>query len=263
MLVKDPNAHDKDTSLYDRWLSKFPSASGKPHFGGLGSGSDYTPFSNFIGVPSIDMHYSFNSMNVSFYTVYHTVHDTFYWQKTFNDPHFTTHLSMSQIGARIVLEAADTPILPYNLTDYKEALKGNLESLQKDYKSLLLKGNVTLDHLSREVTKFSSNADAFEQRKAMASDIQDFAKLRMLNDQMMSMERAFIWPFGLPGRKSYRHVLFAPQMHNAYGSASFPGITDALFDIDKTNNWKLVKEQVSIVITCVREAGKILAAVDK
>jgi len=208
------------------------------------------------------MSYRFKSMGRTLYPVYHTVHDTFYWQKTFNDPHFTTHLSMSQIVARIVLEAADTPILPYNLMDYKEALESNFEALEKFYKSLLLQGNVTLDHLANQIKQFSRNAVAFEKRKAEARNTQDFAKLRILNDQMMNMERAFIWPFGLPGRKIIRHVLFAPQMHNNYGSSSFPGITDALFDIEKTNDWKLVKEQVSIAITCVREAGKILAAMD-
>ena len=262
--VKDPNELDKEATLYDRWSKKYPSSStpGKPYFGGLGSGSDYAPFSHFIGVPSIDMSYRFKSMNRSLYPVYHTVHDTFYWQKTFNDPHFTTHLAMSQIGARILLEAADTRIFPYNLVDYKIALKRNLETLDTQYKSILMKGNVTLDYLAREVENFSKSADAFERRKEEAADIQDFAKLRILNDQMMNMERAFIWPFGLPGRTRVRHVLFAPQMHNIYGSSSFPGITDALFDIDKTNNWKLVKEQVSIAITCVREASKILAAVD-
>ncbi|KAL9983852.1 hypothetical protein ACROYT_G006093 [Oculina patagonica] len=267
-FVKDPNAHDKEASLYDSWSIKYPSSSepGRPHYGNLGAGSDYVPFSHFIGVPSIDMSYRFKSLGRSLYPVYHTVHDTFYWQKTFNDPHFTTHLSMSQIGARIVLEAADTRILPYNLTDYKQALKISFTALEKQFKSLLLQGNVTLEYLAREIENFSRNADNFEKRKTEASDTQDFAKLRMLNDQMMTMERAFIWPFGLPGtvaRKLVRHVLFAPRLHNNYGSATFPGITDALFDIEKTNNWKVVKEQVSIAITCVREAGKILAAVDK
>lgn len=199
-------------------------------------------------------------MDRTLYPVYHTVHDTFYWQKTFNDPHFTTHLAMSQIGARILLTAADSPLFPYNLRDYKIALNRNLDALEKDYKSDLLKGNITLDHLTREVEEFSKTADTFEQRKASAGDINDFAQLRILNDQMMNMERAFIWPFGLPGRTRVRHVLFAPQMHNIYGSSSFPGITDALFDIDKTNNWQVVKDQVSIAITCVREARKILAA---
>ncbi|XP_020630243.1 N-acetylated-alpha-linked acidic dipeptidase 2-like isoform X4 [Orbicella faveolata] len=263
-FVKDPNAHDKEASLYDHWSIKTPSSTepGKPHFGTLGAGSDYVPFSHFIGVPSIDMSYRFKSMNRTLYPVYHTVHDTFYWQKTFNDPHFTIHLSMSQIGARIVLEAADTPILPYNLLDYKEALERNFEALKSFSKSLLLQGNVTLDHLANQIKQFSRNADAFEKRKAEARDTQDFAKLRILNDQMMNMERAFIWPLGLPGRQLLRHVLFAPQMHNNYGSSSFPGITDALFDIEKTNDWKLVKEQVSIALTCVREAGKILALMD-
>ena len=265
MSVKDPSDNDKESSLYKSWARKFPSLSepGKPSFKGLGSGSDYAAFSHFIGVPSIDLRYAFESMNLDYYPVYHTVHDTFYWQKTFNDPHFKAHLLMSQIGARIVLEAADSPLLPFNLKDYKDALKNSLEALEKGFKSLLQKGNVSLEQLTREVQTFARNADAFEQRKNNVSYMQDFPKLRMLNDQMMNMERAFIWPFGLPGRILARHVLFAPQMHNRYRSATFPGITDALFDIDRTNNWKLVKEQVSIAITCVREAAKILLAMDK
>jgi len=97
----------------------------------------------------------------------------------------------------------------------------------------------------------------------MGTDFNNFAQLRMLNDQMMSLERAFIWPNGLPGRVLTRQVLFASQMHNFYGSATFPGITDALFDIEKTNDWKEVKLQVSIAITCVREAAKFLLPVDE
>jgi len=264
-FLTDPNGNEKGANLYESWARKYPSptAPGEPKFGGLGSGSDYAPFSHFIGVPSIDMKYEFGSMNRSLYPVYHTVHDTFYWQKTFTDPNFKTHLLMSQIGARIVLEAADTPMLPFNLKDYKVALKGSLDALDKNYLKLLQKDNITLEYLKREVETFSKNADAFEKKKAQASDMQDFAKLRRLNDQMMNMERAFIWPFGLPGRRLARHVLFAPEMHNVYGSSSFPGITDSLFEIEKTNNWKQVNEQVSIAITCVREAGKILAAVDE
>lgn len=265
MFFKDPNGNDQELSLYESWGRKYPSPlePGKPSFGPLGAGSDYTAFSHFIGVPSMDMRYVFNSMNKTLYPVYHSVHDTFYWQKTFNDPHFKTHLLLSQITGSTVLEVADVPLLPFNLTDFKVALERNLKVLEENYKSLLQKGNISLEHLAREVETFSKNADAFEKRKTMASDLKDFSKLRILNDQMMYMERAFVWPFGLPGRVLLRHVLFAPQMHNIYGSASFPGIADALFDIEKTNNWKLVKQQVSIAITCVREAAKILLAVDE
>ena len=265
MFSKDPYGKDGEGSLFDSWARKYPSASepGKPSFELLGAGSDYAPFCHFIGVPSIDLRYAFKSMERSLYPVYHTVHDTFYWQQTFNDPHFKAHLLISQISGRIVLEAADIPLLPFNLTDLENAIKGNLKVLERDYTSLLQKGNVTLKHLAREVETFSKNVDAFEKRKAMGTDLNNFAQVRMLNDQMMSLERAFIWPNGLPGRVLTRQVLFAPQMHNVYGSATFPGITDALFDIEKTNDWKEVKLQVSIAITCVREAAKLLLPMDE
>jgi len=97
------------------------------------------------------LRYAFKSMERSLYPGYHTVHDTFYWQKTFNDPHFKAHLLISQISGRIVLEAADIPLLPFNLTDLEKAIKGDLKVLERDYTSLLQKGNVTLKHLAREV----------------------------------------------------------------------------------------------------------------
>lgn len=150
--------------------------------------------------------------------------------KNFQRPSFHGPLVDITDSRRIVLEAADIPLLPFNLTDLEKAIKGNLKVLERDYTSLLQKGNVTLKHLAREVETFSKNVDAFEKRKAIGTDFNNFAQLRMLNDQMMSLERAFIWPNGLPGRVLPRQLLFAPQMHNVYGSATFPGMTDALFD---------------------------------
>ena len=55
---------------------------GEARIGPLGSGSDYTPFLQHLGVPSTDM--GFNGD----YGVYHSAYDSFYWMDHFGDPGF-------------------------------------------------------------------------------------------------------------------------------------------------------------------------------
>ena len=83
-----------------------------------------------------------------------------------------------------------------------------------------------------------------------------FGELRRLNNQMINVERAFIYSYGLPGRRLVRHVIFAPSKYNSYGSSSFPGVSDILFKLDETGDEAEVDRQISIA----RQA--ILAAVD-
>ncbi|XP_018429003.1 PREDICTED: putative N-acetylated-alpha-linked acidic dipeptidase, partial [Nanorana parkeri] len=86
--------------------------------------------------------------------------------------------------------------------------------------------------------------------------------LRILNDQLMFTERAFTDPLGLPGRPFYRHVIFAPSSHNKYAGESFPGIYDALFDIenkaDQQKAWEEVKRQIAIATFTVQAAAETL-----
>uniref|UniRef100_A0A674B0Y3 Transferrin receptor-like dimerisation domain-containing protein n=1 Tax=Salmo trutta TaxID=8032 RepID=A0A674B0Y3_SALTR len=77
----------------------------------------------------------------------------------------------------------------------------------------------------------------------------------MVNDQLMYLERAFVDPLGLPGRPFY-------SSHNKYAGESFPGIYDALFDIERTANpkqaWDEVRRQISIAAFTVQAAAMTL-----
>ena len=50
-----------------------------------------------------------------------------------------------------------------------------------------------------------------------SGELEDSLRLRMKNDQMMMLERIFLLPDGLPGRKNYRHALLSPSKFNSYG----------------------------------------------
>ena len=75
----------------------------------------------------------------------------------------------------------------------------------------------------------------------------------------LDVEKAFIYPYGLPGRAQDRHVAFNFGFHNIRPSkATFPGITEALHMAKKKGDWDLVKQQVSIATYCVQSATKVL-----
>lgn len=61
---------------------------------------------------------------------------------------------------------------------------------------------------------------------------------------------------------SCRHVVFAPSSHNKYAGESFPGIYDALFDIENAAEpdraWSEVKRQISIAAFTVNAAADTL-----
>ncbi len=89
--------------------------------------------------------------------------------------------------------------------------------------------------------------------------------LRMLNDQLMLLERAFLIPEGLPGRAGDRHAIFARAKFNHYGSATFPGLVDLTHEIDllegeeAAEQWEKVKKHISDLMIIVRNAADFLS----
>ena len=93
----------------------------------------------------------------------------------------------------------------------------------------------------------------------MDNDEPSFAQLRRLNDRMIKVERAFIYSYGLPGRRLVRHVIFAPSKYDLYGSSSFPGVSDILFKLHETKDEEQVDLQLSIATQSVLAAVDVLS----
>ena len=61
----------------------------------------------------------------------------------------------------------------------------------------------------------------------------------------------------------FRHVVFAPSAHDSYAGSSFPGLIDALFDIekattDRAERWDLVHQQLAINTYFIEAATNVL-----
>ena len=177
----------------------------------------------------------------------------------FVDPDFLIHLSMCKLSARLLLRLADSAVLPMGVTDYSASLINSVNNL----KSSSFSGSpqpITIDHIKKSIMDFNKTATEFDNRKEKFTS-SDFARLRVLNNQMANLEKVFINPYGLPGRPDLRNIVFAPSSINLYGSASFPGITDQLGA--QPVQWQEVRKQINILYKSVLEARQSLKPLER
>uniref|UniRef100_A0A7N5J9W6 Aminopeptidase NAALADL1 n=1 Tax=Ailuropoda melanoleuca TaxID=9646 RepID=A0A7N5J9W6_AILME len=258
-------------SLYESWLEKDPSFENInfPRINKLGSGSDFEAYFQRLGIASGRARYTKNRKTDTYssYPLYHTIYETFELVENFYDPTFKKQLSVAQLRGALVYELADSEIIPFNIEDYAKALKNyatSIYNLSKKHDQQLRDHGVSFDSLFSAVKNFSDAASDFHRRLTQV-DLNNPIAVRIMNDQLMLLERAFIDPLGLPGRRFYRHIIFAPSSHNKYAGESFPGIYDALFDVenkeDSRSAWREVKKHLSIAAFTIQAAAGTLTEV--
>src|SRR6266550_3879830 len=75
---------------------------GDLRIGALGFGSDYSPFLDHLGVPSMNLGYGDEDDG----GIYHSIYDDFYWFMHFSDSSFVYERALAQVGGIAVLRLA-------------------------------------------------------------------------------------------------------------------------------------------------------------
>ena len=257
-----PDPHDPGMTVLQRSSKAIPDWKnrGKMKIFGLGAGSDYLGFYQTVGVASMDFGYMQIDLNrkyrTSLYPVYHSLHDTFYWMENFVDKEFKCHLTVAKITSLALLRLADSKKLPFNADRYVSLLSDKIGELKKNLEA---KGSVAAGvspvYLEHAVANFSYSVGQLKNIDIKGANA---LKMRQFNDEMMQLEKGFIYPYGLPGRPSIKHYLMAPSLHNTYGGSTFPAIEDLLWDIEKTGNWDAIKKQLTITAFIISSVAQKL-----
>jgi N-acetylated-alpha-linked acidic dipeptidase len=190
--------------------------------GYLGSGSDFTPFLQHIGVPSLDM--GFNGP----YGVYHSKYDSFHWMEKFGDPTFSYHVALAKLWGLMTMRLASLSVLPFEYGNYGEQIEKYLDDIEKSAKETSFE--IDLKDVRRAAGEFHQAADRYSQMIARAHPTG--AALKSINETLFRVERAFIDPGGLPLRPWYRHVVYAPGYYAGYDAEIFSGLQQAINEKD-------------------------------
>uniref|UniRef100_A0A8C2AAZ7 Aminopeptidase NAALADL1 n=1 Tax=Cyprinus carpio TaxID=7962 RepID=A0A8C2AAZ7_CYPCA len=268
--VSSPEEGEEGMTLYQSWHKRDNSTErDAPWISKLGSGSDFEAYFIRLGIASGRARYTKNrkTERYSSYPVYHSVYETYEIVERFYDPSFRRLEAVARVRGGLIFSLADSPVLPLDCVEYAMSLTkyaNSIYQLALKHPAAMQQHSVSFDSLFFAVENFTVMARDFHQRLDQL-DTSNALAVRMVNDQLMYLERAFTDPLGLPGRPFYRHIIFAPSSHNKYAGESFPGIYDALFDIenavDPQKAWDEVKRQISIAAFTVNAAAETLKPV--
>ncbi len=102
------------------------SATADLHIAALGSGSDFTPFLQHLGVASLNVGYGGEDDG----GIYHSIYDDFYWYTHFSDTSFVYGKSMSQTVGIAMMRLADADVLPFGFNTLSATARRYTKQLQ-------------------------------------------------------------------------------------------------------------------------------------
>ncbi|MDE3151902.1 MAG: M28 family metallopeptidase [Gemmatimonadota bacterium] len=264
------------------------SAAGGPtsdiRIGALGSGSDYTPFLQHLGIASLNLGFGGEDQG----GVYHSIYDDFYWYTHFSDTSFVYGRALAQTAGRMVMRLADADVLPFvytNLAQTVQRYTSELEQLrdqrarQIDAENGAIRaGDFALASDPRDPTSAPAlevpppqfnfapllnavdtlNAAAVTFEKSynswLAAGDTATAALRGANEELLKSERDLTSPDGLPRRPWYKHLLYAPGFYTGYGVKTMPGAREAI----EQGEWGDVNAQIARIADALRAEAALV-----
>ena len=212
--------------------------------GDLGSGSDYTPFLQHLGVPSTDVG------SDGPYGVYHSAFDDFAWYTQNADPHFLYLQEMARVFGLEAVRMADADVLPYDYVAYAREISQYLD----DAKTRA--GKDGLNSLDFSAAQAAAGRFMAAAQKVHMLQEAPSGNLDHLNDLLRQAESDFLSPAGLPNRPWYKHTIYAPGEYTGYAAVVIPGVNEAIDQKQTT----VAAQQLAIVAQALERAAQTLDA---
>jgi len=95
--------------------------------GALGSGSDFTPFLQHLGIAALNVGYGGEDEG----GIYHSVYDSFYWYTHFSDTSFVYGRALAQTMGVAVMRLADADVLPLAFTNLAQTAREYARELEQ------------------------------------------------------------------------------------------------------------------------------------
>ncbi|MCB1008599.1 MAG: M28 family peptidase [Acidobacteria bacterium] len=247
--------------------------------GALGSGSDFTPFLQHLGVASLDFGFGGEEQ----YGQYHSAYDSIDHYLRFGDPDFAYVETTARTGLRVVLRLSEAEVLPFTLERSAEAIAkyvSEVDGLAKKLRAeseerarlladrtLELAADPTetfvppqaldrvpyleLAPLENAAALLTAAAERFETaREAAVARGLDPARRASLDAFLRGYERRLLRDAGLPGRPWYRHQIYAPGQYTGYGVKTLPAIREAI----EMRRWDEANAQIVAVASLLDAA---------
>jgi len=250
----------------------------------LGSGSDYTPFLQHLGLATLNIGFGGENGGGS----YHSQFDSFDHYTRFGDPGFAYGVTLAKVAGRLVLRFADADVLPLRFASYHETVErylGEVIELAGDTRQETERHNTLVEMnafgLQADPTEtynppepkdavpffdFSPVQNALARLEEAAEDMDRVigtgladgslspSRMSEINGIFQEVEQAMTDTDGLPGRPWFRHTIYAPGFYTGYGVKTLPGIREAI----EQRQWDLVDPQMRRIAAALDRVTELL-----
>ncbi len=231
----------------------------------MGSGSDYTPFLQHLGIASANLGFGGEAAGGS----YHTLYDTYEHYTTWGDPGLVYGATLAKVTGRAALRLANAPRLPFefkgladNVALYVTELKELADKMRKSTAKtnrMISDGiyaaaldptktlgpppiETAVPHfnfapLENALSRLQSAADGFD-----AAAKQSTGTSEEINHLLYTSERLLTRDEGIEGRSWYKHHIYAPGFYTGYGVKTIPGVREAI----EQREYEVVGPQIEI-----------------
>jgi N-acetylated-alpha-linked acidic dipeptidase len=226
----------------------------KLHLDALGTGSDFSPFLQHLGLPVLNLGFSGEDNSGD----YHSIYDSYDNFVRFIDPGFYYGATLSKMAGHVSLRMLNADILPFDfrilykeiktyttelqtmISNLRESTSVNNEIIRKKY---LLIATDTANYFSPPVLKqevpyidFSPLQNAIISLGRAADHSFEMMNTKgmsekqtdSLNRMLCRAEQELLLEQGLPLRPWYKHVLYAPGFYTGYSVKTLPGIRESI-----------------------------------
>jgi N-acetylated-alpha-linked acidic dipeptidase len=234
----------------------------------LGSGSDYTPFLQHVGIASLNIGFGGEGQGGS----YHSIFDSFDHYTRFIDPDFSYGVALCKVGGRFVLRFADADVLPMQFGAFSDTLTRYMKEVTKltdDMREETMEMNrriadktlveaadpkitfvppapkdpvpfLNVSPLQNALAKLQERTKAYDEalQKASGAGVPASAQPQ-LDAVLLQTERALLLDQGLPRRPWFKHSIYAPGFYTGYGVKTLPGVREAI----EQRQWKEAEQQ--------------------
>ncbi len=226
----------------------------------LGSGSDFTPFLQHIGMASLNLGFGGESNG----GIYHSIYDDFTWYSRFGDTDFVYARALAQSAGTMTLRLANADVLPLDFATAAESIALYVKEVSEladakrrgaEEANLQLEENLPfaisdprkpfvapkkesvpphfdfspLQNGSDALTAAAgAYARAFDTAFAPGASPIPPERLKALNAALRGFEASLTSAAGLPGRPWYRHYIYAPGAYTGYGVKTLPAVREPL-----------------------------------
>jgi N-acetylated-alpha-linked acidic dipeptidase len=223
----------------------------------LGSGSDFTPFLQHLGIATLNVGFGGSDGG----GIYHSIYDTFSWFTRFSDTSFVYGRALAQVAGTLVMRMANADLLPHEFGALAETARGyvtELKSLREEVAGRIAETNRQLEDGVFAATADPKRPERLPARESLAPHL-NFAAMdnaiesltraagryeraqsaalgrgidrptaAAVNGMLKDVERTLTSDQGLPRRPWYRHLLYAPGYYTGYGVKTMPAAREAI-----------------------------------